>query len=79
LVYTCRLLTGRFPTGKELAILTKLYQSEYDKFRRDPARMKGWLTAGEYRLQGKPDWPALAAGAVVASTIMNSDAFITRR
>jgi hypothetical protein len=41
--------------------------------------MEGWLAAGEYKLAPSADVPALAAGAVVASTIMNSDAFITRR
>jgi hypothetical protein len=79
LIYTYRLLTARRPTEKELAILTRLYESEYAKFKREPARMKGWLAAGEYELAPAPDAPALAAGTVVASTIMNSDAFITRR
>ena len=79
LTYTYRLLTARKPQAKELAILAKLYNSEYEKFRRQPARMKGWLQAGEYQLSRHHDPAALAAGAVVASTVMNSDAFITRR
>jgi hypothetical protein len=79
LVYTYRLLTARKPTEKELNILINLYEQEYDKFRQQPAKMKGWLSAGEYRGQSQTDLPALAARTVVASTIMNSDAFITRR
>jgi hypothetical protein len=79
LIYTYRLLTARKPQDKELAILTRLYGSEYEKFSRQPAKMKGWLHTGEYKLSQKHDQAALAAGAVVASTVMNSDAFITRR
>jgi hypothetical protein len=79
LLYMYRLLTGRKPTEKEQAILQKLYQSEYEKFTKYPDKMKGWLTAGEYRFVQPTDEAALAAGTVTASTIMNSDAFITRR
>jgi len=79
LAYSYRLLTARNPSAKELAVLTKLYQSEYEKFRQTPAKMKGWLTAGEYRVSPMADVPALAASTVVASTIMNSDAFLTKR
>jgi hypothetical protein len=79
LVYTYRLLTARKPAGEELSVLTELYAREYAKFRRHPAKMKGWLGAGQHRIDPKADPAALAAGTVVASTIMNSDAFITRR
>lgn len=79
LTYTYRLLTARRPQPAELAILSRLYGSEYDKFRRQPEKMKGWLQAGEYQFKDLHDPAALAAGAVVASTVMNSDAFITRR
>lgn len=73
-----RLLTSRKPVEKELAILTKLYEQEYRKFRQNPAKMQGWLTAGDYQLTKGNEMPALAAGAVVASTVMNSEAFITK-
>jgi hypothetical protein len=79
LKYIYRLLTGRTPTQKEQTILMKLYESEYYKFKQQPEKMKGWLTAGEYRLAEPADEPALVATIVAASTIMNSDAFITRR
>jgi hypothetical protein len=77
--YTYRLLTARTPTARELSVLTKLYEREYGKFRQNPAKLKGWLGAGEHQVDPKADQAALAAGTVVASTIMNSDAFITRR
>lgn len=79
ILYTYRLLTSKRPTEKEVAVLTKLYQREYDKFVRVPAKMKGWLHTGDYKLHVPTNAPALAANTVVASTIMNSDAFISRR
>jgi hypothetical protein len=76
--YMYQLLTGHQPTAKEVPILIKLYQKEYEKFKQHPEKMTGWLKAGEYML-AQHDKAALAAGTVVASTIMNSDAFITKR
>ncbi|QDK81048.1 DUF1553 domain-containing protein [Spirosoma sp. KCTC 42546] len=73
-----RLLTSRKPRPKELAILTRLYEQEYQTFRKSPAKMQGWLQAGEHKSTGISDLPALAAGAVVASTVMNSEAFVTK-
>ncbi|WP_128547025.1 DUF1553 domain-containing protein [Larkinella soli] len=73
-----RRLTARKPTPRELRILTRLYGQEYRKFVENPAKMRGWLTAGEHRTAGTLEPAALAAGAVVASTVMNSEAFITK-
>ncbi|SOD97389.1 DUF1553 domain-containing protein [Spirosoma fluviale] len=78
LTYTFRLLASRKPAPKELAILTRLYQQEYQLFTKNPAKMQGWLQAGEYKLKAVADKPALAAVAVVASTVMNSEAFVTK-
>jgi hypothetical protein len=77
--YMYRLLTGRKPADKEVAILQKLYKKEQEKFKQYPDKMKGWLTAGDYKFTADINAPALAAGTVIASTIMNSDAFLTRR
>uniref|UniRef100_UPI003B3A66CE hypothetical protein n=1 Tax=Spirosoma sp. TaxID=1899569 RepID=UPI003B3A66CE len=78
LTYAFRLLTSRKPTPKELAILSRLYDREYQKFTKNPAKMKGWIQAGDYKFTGNYNPSVLAAGAVVASTIMNSEAFITK-
>ncbi|GAB3700514.1 DUF1553 domain-containing protein [Spirosoma flavus] len=79
ILYSYRLLTGQRPVGREMDVLLRLYQSEYEKFKRNPAKMAGWLNSGTYRAGQKNDLPALTARTVVASAIMNSDAFITRR
>ena len=72
-------LTGRKPTDEELEILVALQQTEYQKMTKKQDKQRGWLNTGQYQAdpQLDPDW--LAANAVVASAIMNSDASITRR
>ncbi|RYC69724.1 DUF1553 domain-containing protein [Spirosoma sordidisoli] len=74
-----RRLTGRRPLERELTLLTKLQQTEYEKFRTHPAKAAGWLKAGLHRPNGNLDPALIAANAVVASTIMNSDATLTKR
>lgn len=79
IVYCYRSLTGRKPSQKETDILLKLYNTQLDKFKTDPDKMKGWLNAGEYKITSKADLKQIAAGTVMASAIMNSDAFVTKR
>jgi hypothetical protein len=57
----------------------KLYNNQFEKFKTHPEKMKGWLQSGEFKITVKTDLAKIAAGAVVTSTIMNSDAFITKR
>jgi hypothetical protein len=77
--YCYRLLTCRKPAEKEMEVLQKLFTDEYKKFKRQPGRMKGWLTAGDHKLGAVKEPEVLAALTVTANTIMNSDAFITKR
>ncbi|MEP2238676.1 MAG: DUF1553 domain-containing protein, partial [Maribacter sp.] len=72
-------LTGRNAKNEELALLTELRQSEYDKFKANEAKTLGWLNTGEFRIENTSDKAMVAANAVVASTIMNLDATITKR
>ena len=73
-----RKLTGRFPSEKESALLLQLHNTEWQKFKKSPEKMQGWIKTGIFK--PTQDNPALlAANAVVASTIMNSDASITKR
>lgn len=78
-IFCYRSLTGRRPAQQEMDILMKLYNSQCEKFKTNPAKMKGWLQSGEFKIPPKTDLKQIAAGAVVTSTIMNSDAFITKR
>ena len=79
ITYMFRLLTARTPSSRELAILKNLYKNQTEVFRRNPAARDGWIKMGETRYDPALDQISLAAGTVVANTIMNSDAFITKR
>ncbi|MEX2593140.1 MAG: DUF1553 domain-containing protein [Anditalea sp.] len=76
---TYRKLTGRKPKPTELDILLRLRDSEYRKFTADKEKLTGWLATGEYKINESLDPYQVAANAVVASAIMNSDAAITKR
>ncbi|AQG80725.1 DUF1553 domain-containing protein [Spirosoma montaniterrae] len=76
---TYRRLTGRMPQERELALLTKLYQTQHDLFRANRGKVTGWLNAGLRRPDSTLDPALIAANAVVASTILNSDATLTKR
>ncbi|HEX9512200.1 MAG TPA: DUF1553 domain-containing protein [Puia sp.] len=74
-----RKLTGRTPNPKEVDLLVTLKETEEKKFKEHPEKAKGWLNTGQY-LADKEEEPSLvAAYAVVASAILNSDACLTKR
>jgi hypothetical protein len=79
IVLAYRSLTGRKPSHKELNLLHALYESELKKFKASPEKTKGWLNAGIYKLDPTLDQALVAAHAVVAITILNSDATLTKR
>jgi hypothetical protein len=74
-----RQLTGLTPNAKEIALLTNLQINEYNKFKANPTKTKGWLKTGLYKINTSLDACWVAANTVVASTILNSDASITKR
>lgn len=76
---TYRKLTGRSAQRNELDMLSTLQQMELKKFRTHPDKQNGWLHAGQYEVDKSMDTALIAANAVVASTILNSDATLTKR
>ncbi|MEP7110330.1 MAG: DUF1553 domain-containing protein [Ferruginibacter sp.] len=76
---TYRKLTGRRPFPKELELLLNLQQVEFNKFKQHPEKQKGWLNTGQYKIDEKLDAALLTANTVIASTILNSDASLTKR
>lgn len=72
-------LTGKTITNKELNLLADLQKTEYQKFKENPSKIKGWLQTGAFTIDKGADKALIAANAVVANTIMNSDATITKR
>ncbi len=76
---TYKRLTGRTITLREMELLKVLQKTEREKFSKEPSKMRGWLQAGYHKADETLDKTMVAANAVVANTIMNSDAVITKR
>ncbi|MFN8349547.1 MAG: DUF1553 domain-containing protein [Spirosomataceae bacterium] len=74
-----RKLTGHHPSIKEIDLLVDLQRAQWKKFKDNPLKTDGWLEAGQYTTDAKSDAALVAANAVVASTILNSDASLTKR
>ena len=74
-----RQLTGRKPPVKEVDLLLSLQKTEREKFTKNPKKTAGWLGTGQYKVDPTLDAALLAANSVVASTILNSDASLTKR
>lgn len=72
-------LTGRMPDPEELDILQRLRTNELEKFSVHPSKMKGWLSTGDYKIEGNARPAEIAANTVVASTIINADATVIKR
>lgn len=79
ITYCYRALTGFSPDSKELAILERQFDLHYVKFKKDPSKARGWLEAGTKKIGNQQDRIELAAGSVLVSTIMNSDAYLMKR
>ncbi|MEX0289213.1 MAG: DUF1553 domain-containing protein [Flavobacteriaceae bacterium] len=76
---TFKKLTGRTILKEELQLLAELRLEEYEKFRTNEQKTAGWMNTGEFRIANVDDEALVAANAVVTSTIINSDAAITKR
>lgn len=79
IIDTYRKLTGRIPQSNEVILLAKLQQVSLAKFQQNPQKARGILKAGQYQVDKKMDTSLIAANAVVANTILNSDATLTKR
>lgn len=74
-----RKLTARKPSEKEMDLLLKLKNRQEMAFRQKPEKVRGWLSSGQYVVKPSKDSARLAAHAVVVSTILNTDAALTKR
>lgn len=72
-------LTGIEPSSKEIDLLKELQLKELTKFKENIKKTKGWLQAGQYKVDKNLEPAMVAANAVVASVIMNSDATLMKR
>ena len=74
-----RKLTGIQPSESEVKLLKLLRNEELKKFRADINRTKGWLSAGQFKVNKDLEPALVAANSVLASVILNSDATLTKR
>lgn len=72
-------LTGREIPLEQLKLLLELQANQFKKFQLSPQKATGWLRSGLAKIPADLDISTVAANAVVASTIMNSDATLTKR
>jgi hypothetical protein len=73
-----RYATARLATGREVEILTQLYQKNLARFQSSPETAKEFLKVGESPRDESLDSSEHAAWMVVAQTIMNLDESLTR-
>jgi hypothetical protein len=59
--------------------LLELQDKEYQKFKHKGQKIKGWLSTGNYKIKKTSDEAKIASCAVIANTIINTDAAITKR
>lgn len=74
-----RLLTGRAPEPREQDILRQSYREQLALFGKDPAAAEKSLLVGEAPRDRCLPADRVAATAVLASTLMNLDEFVTKR
>ena len=72
-------LSGRPPGEEEINLLRQVRKNELEVFTEQPGKAEGWLSAGFTRADPQLDPLEVAADAVLASVIINSDAAITKR
>ena len=76
-----RLVTGRTPDNKEVALLNRMYSTEHDLYKKQPAKAKKILSAGEATIAAPADEniPELAACTNIVMALINTDEFVTRK
>lgn len=74
-----RKLTGINPGQQEMKLLQSLQLEQLKIFRKNSKKTKGWLSAGQFKINKDFEPAMVGANAVVASVILNSDATLTKR
>lgn len=79
LTYGFRLITGREPVAKELALLNQIYLESIRKYQSNPGKATKLLSVGASRLYDAKKWCETAALTDISLALMNTDEFITRK
>ncbi len=79
ITFTFRLLTGRKPSSRELAVLRKLYDEQLALFRAQKENSEALAKVGESPADKSLDTAEVAASTALASAILNFDEAILKR
>ena len=74
-----RLATSRQPTAQETAVLRRLYDAQYEHFWDNPDQAYRLLSAGDSGFDANLEMTQLAATAMIANALLNSDEALTKR
>jgi hypothetical protein len=77
--YAFRLITSHTPSATELEVVERLYAEERARFARQPAAARGLLATGKSPRIANLPLADVAAGTIVASTLLNTDAAVVKR
>ena len=78
ITFAYRMAVSRKPSAAALATLTSLYESELAKYKAAPDKAKKLIAVGESPRDDKLDPAEHAAWTIVATTILNLDATMTK-
>jgi Protein of unknown function (DUF1553)/Protein of unknown function (DUF1549)/Concanavalin A-like lectin/glucanases superfamily/Planctomycete cytochrome C len=78
IAYGFRLATGRYPTAREAALLTKGLASYLERFENNPETARAFIQNGESPVPDDAKPAQLAAYTAMANAILNLDETITR-
>ena len=66
-------LTSRRPNTQQLAVVTEMYQQQFEYFSEHPESAEEYLAVGDAPRDDSIEAPRLAAAAVVAGALFNYD------
>jgi hypothetical protein len=79
IVHAFRLTTGRQPEARELEILQKLLEEQFERFSKNAPMAANFTKIGDHPLDGSLPTVELAATTALVNALMNLDDFITLR
>ncbi len=78
IAFAFKLCTARAPNSEELSILTRIYETQVEKYRSQPEAAAKLVRIGESPLPAGIDEPQLAAWTAVGNVLLNLDETITK-
>jgi len=74
-----QLVLSRLPSEEEIEVFQKLYESEYNEFKKDEKGVKEFLAVGDFTASGEFDPMEMAALSMLSNTLFNLDEAYVKR